>query len=289
MRLVRWPGVLTAAADAATASWLFSPCAPLPFAAVTSAAALLYAGGVVLNDVADASRDATIHPERPLPSGEVTRSSAALFGSGLMAAGLGLAFLAGVPSFIAFVAVGVAILLYDFTLKRVGILGAVGMGLCRGGSVLAAGLASTAGFEMIEAAPIRGALLALPWFLHALFVTLVSLLEESPNRAGRAPWAAAAVVVAPALGFVLLGLRDDPQAAWAVIPWLILVVAAARHVETIRRENTPRSVGMLVREGVFGFLLLDAALLASRGRLAAAGVATGAWLLLRLALRSRRS
>jgi len=289
LRLVRWPGVLTASADAFTAAWLFTGCATPHLFAVCAAAALIYAGGVVLNDVADAGRDRALHPERPLPSGTVSRGAAAVFGSVLIVAGIGVSAVAGMASLMAFTAVAIAVVAYDFALKKVGIGGAIGMGLCRGGSALAAALASPSFRDMVEAVPAQSVKLALPWFLLAVAVTAASLLEESVRRRSLAHWAAAGMAAAPALGAVILATHGDPSTALAVLPWLLFVGALGARVAPIRRDNTPLAMGMLVREGVFGFLLLDATVLAARGHFAMAAGMTALWALLRWVLRTRRS
>ncbi|MCE9637643.1 MAG: UbiA family prenyltransferase [Planctomycetes bacterium] len=99
LRLVRWPGAVTAAGNTAACFLLaHRPGSPGGTSAAVGAiggAALVYAGGVVLNDVADAERDRTLHPSRPIPAGLVDRASALKFGLALLAAGVAsTAFLA---------------------------------------------------------------------------------------------------------------------------------------------------------------------------------------------------
>ena len=54
-----------------------------------------YEGGMFLNDAFDAEVDARERPGRPIPSGLVTRSTVFGIGYGLLGAGLGLLFIAG--------------------------------------------------------------------------------------------------------------------------------------------------------------------------------------------------
>ena len=49
---------------------------------------LLYAGGVVLNDVFDADLDAVERPERPIPSALISKKSAGIFGAVLLLFGI---------------------------------------------------------------------------------------------------------------------------------------------------------------------------------------------------------
>src|SRR5262245_32937610 len=86
--------------------------------AVAAAGAIVYAGGVVLNDVADAERDATLHPSRPIPSGAVSRSSANTFGLALLVGGAALAaLLGGAAAGAAMAAAALAAYAYDFGAK----------------------------------------------------------------------------------------------------------------------------------------------------------------------------
>jgi 4-hydroxybenzoate polyprenyltransferase len=280
--------VITAAADAAAASALFY-CTPGKTAAVTAAAALVYAGGVVLNDAADADRDRTLHPDRPIPRGTVSRRGAFLFAAALLAAGIGTAALAGVPSLAAFAGVTAVAAAYDLLLKRWGLAGAVAVGLCRGGSVLGAALSSPSFADLLAGAPSRALLVPLPWLLHGTAVTAASLLEESPRARALAPAAAAGVLLPAALAFPLLAVPGSPATGIAVASACLLALSLGLAVARVRAAAAPAPAGAIVREGVFGFLLLDAVVLGVRGAPLPAGVALGLWAVLRLALAGKRS
>ncbi len=290
LRLLRWPGILTAAADAATIGLLFAPCADGRVWALGAAAAAAYAGGVVLNDRVDLARDRTLHPDRPLPSGAVRPGAASGVAAGLLLAAPLLGLGAGTHAAAAYVGVVVLVLAYDLVLKRHGLAGAFGMGLCRGGSALAAAMAFPEFRESLAAAPGRALVLPLPWFLHGLLVTWASLQEDRSDAARRVPAAAAAAVLGPALALVLL--RDGPLLARpvAVVPAILLAAAVGVAAAAARRRGGGAGVGLIVREGVFGFLLVDGAALAAR--LPHPGFALGAcsaWAALRFALARRRS
>ena len=286
LRLLRWPGTVTAAADAAAAVCIFR-CDTGRGAAAVAAAALLYAGGTALNDAADAGRDRTLHPERPIPSGAVTRGAAFGFGAALLAAGVAAAAAAGRDSFAAFAGVAGAVLLYDLGLKRLGLLGALGMGLCRGGSVLAAALTSPSYGALLRDAPGRALLLPLPWLLHGTLLTAASLLEESPRRRALAPAAAAGILLPTALVFPLLAVPAERSLGLAIAAAALLTFTLGRSLARARFEATPEAVGGMVREGVLGFLLLDATVLGVRGAAWPAGAAIGLWIVLRALLRGR--
>jgi 4-hydroxybenzoate polyprenyltransferase len=136
LRLVRAPLALTAAGDVvACAALARGPgwgrgAPPLTWGeagALAATALLVYAAGMAGNDLADRSRDRTIHPERPLPSGRlgVTTALAVVLGAaaGAVALGGGPAGHAGAV----LLALGLAAL-YDTWLKRFVTGGALAMG-----------------------------------------------------------------------------------------------------------------------------------------------------------------
>lgn len=141
-RLTRFPNVFTAIADVSMGYLVVETGAvrvPL-WAGVAVVTALVYCGGMVLNDVFDFQLDSKERPERVLPSGRIARSTAALVGGLMLAVGLGLAWLMwsrhdnAVPirfqlGPIATVLVA-CVLLYDGILKPTPV-GPVFMGACR--------------------------------------------------------------------------------------------------------------------------------------------------------------
>jgi hypothetical protein len=282
LRLVRWPGVATAAADAAAASLLF-PCKTGGTVAVAAAAALVYGGGVVLNDAADADRDRALHPGRPIPSGAVKRRAALLFGGVLLAAGVGAAALAGPAPLAAYAGVAALAAGYDFLLKRWGPAGVLAMGLCRGGSVLGAALSSPTYADLLAGAPGRALLLPLPWFLLGCAVTAASLLEGSPRARSLVPAAAAGVLLPVALAFPLLADPRSGALGLSIAAAALLTFALG---SALARDRSPSAV---VREGVFGFLLLDAAVLGLQDAWGPSAGCLALWAALRLVLREKRS
>src|SRR5881628_3700356 len=92
--------------------------------------AIVYAGGVALNDVADADTDITLHPGRPIPSGAVTRMGASAFGLALLAAGVIVSLAAGGPwAGAATTAAALLAFAYDFVTKDRRVIGALTLGL----------------------------------------------------------------------------------------------------------------------------------------------------------------
>jgi hypothetical protein len=90
----------------------------------------LYMGGMVLNDVFDASLDAIERPGRPIPSGRISRTAAAGYGAVLMAIGVSAAAFVGLPSLLIAIVIVPAVLLYNGVLKNT-MAAPLGMGACR--------------------------------------------------------------------------------------------------------------------------------------------------------------
>jgi 4-hydroxybenzoate polyprenyltransferase len=95
-----------------------------------------YAMGLLTNDLADFRIDLQERPRRPLPSGRVRPGSAVVMSAVLLVAGFLCAAAAGTLTLKIGLGLVSAILLYNFLLKRIPIIGELNMGLCRGLSLL---------------------------------------------------------------------------------------------------------------------------------------------------------
>jgi len=291
LRLVRWPGAVTAAANAMTGFLVAHPGpqrdAVAAACAVAAGGALVYAGGVVLNDVADAERDRTLHPARPIPSGDVEASSAARFGFALLVGGALLSTTFGGPwAGAATAAAALFAWLYDFAAKRFRAAGAATLALARAANALAGALVGAASLEALDPSTNAPAVVyPLAVLAYTALLTFTSTFEE--RRPGRATLGACAVAlfVAAAVPWAMFvaGWRAAPALAYA--PLLVTLVSAARDAAV---EEGP-GVGVLVRAGVFGFLLVDAAWLFGVGRYGGGfGLVLG-YVAMRLALARARS
>jgi 4-hydroxybenzoate polyprenyltransferase len=280
-QLLRLPNVFTAMADIGMAA-LVSGALPAHAGAVVLlllASCCLYCAGMVWNDYFDLEQDKLERPFRPLPSGRVSLRTAALLGTGLLAAGIGFAALAGVlgesfraaPLVLA-VLLALTILMYDAVLKRTG-GGPVAMGTCRFLNVLL-GLSAVPG-----ATGPAGVMLALVVGLYIVGVTWFARTEAVASNQRELTFAAgvmlAALVLAltvPALGrpaprgdtssllgFVQIGLGQ------ALFPYLLVAFAfsVGRAVMRAIARPLPEYVQAAVKRAVLGLVLLDAILAAS--------------------------
>jgi 4-hydroxybenzoate polyprenyltransferase len=295
LRLVRWPGAVTAAVNAMTGFLVAQSAAKrmttreeaIAACAVAAAGAIVYAGGVVLNDVADAGRDATLHPERPIPSGAVSRGSASTFGLALLVGGAALAgLLGGAASGAAMAGAALAAYVYDFGAKRSRFAGALVLGLARAANGVAGCLAAvaTASAQARLDQPLV-ATYAFALLGYTAMLTYASTFEErTPTRAAAGAFAVALFVCA-ALPWA------EFTAPWRLAPALAYLPLAGTLLVAARGATEPEGPGMglLVRTAVFGFLLADSAWLLGVGRYDSGFALILAYVGMRFALSRARS
>ena len=258
-RLLRPANILTAWADIVAgyaaavalggASW-DAGAFPLLLLATTG----LYGGGVVLNDVFDASLDSVERPERPIPSGRVARGHAALLGAALLLSGVTAAAMVGPPAGRVAAAIAGLAVLYDARAKHHSAIGPLTMGLCRAGNLL------------LGAAVLPGVLASI-WILGALplvyvaAITLVSRGEVHGALRG-AGALALALVLAVVVGLLLVWRWTSNES----IRMLLFVAAfAAAVLPAFLKAATrpdPATARAAVRAGVLCLVLLDASLAA---------------------------
>lgn len=273
LQLLRAPNLFTVPGDP-LAGYLLAWGVELHWPRVLAACAAsvcFYCAGLLWNDLADLREDAAERPTRPLPSGAVQPRAvwiaSALFifsGLALCAGGGRMALLLG------FSAVA-AIAAYNFLLKKFAFLGAVGMGACRGLSLL---LGAAFGGEISPAAWFAAALLA-------LYIAAVTNLARHETRPAAPTSAALFPLIVLAAGYAVFAakFRDIFFAAfthnnwplfafsetgvtvtWWGLNWvafrvfflpLTLISAVAFYKIALKREELPAHIGALIRSLLF--------------------------------------
>lgn len=276
LKLFRLPLVFTAIADSAAGYWVRRFTAPEPgvLACLAAASACLYCFGMGMNDVADRERDRTLSPGRPLPSGRITLGGA-LRACFLMLAVSGLAIVfvpvrnAGIPGLpddsralgagpadlrlLFWGGAVAAILAYDFLLKSPPVMGAV------------RALNFLMGYYVGETTPLIGVLgyvpgpeIALAPWLYGTSLTYVSTLEDGPVKTARVWMGTVGMTVGLLLPSVLArGITPALGPAGVLLLWILW--RATRAVDK-------KGVMLMVRDGVAGFILLDASIVMSTGK-----------------------
>jgi 4-hydroxybenzoate polyprenyltransferase len=216
------------------------------------ASALLYTGGLVLNDLCDAQRDRTLHPARPIPSGKVSPAQALALGSALLVAGTLVAFSLGPRAGAVAAQIALFVVAYDSFMKRWRLPGAAAMGVLRGLNFALGMAAGGATFHDPATLSVPGALTA-----YTFVLTFLSTFEEGPKtRAvlGAAMVLAAGALLAP-LPFVLMPLR----AAAVLAPSAAAILAAGFRGMAREPEDF---LPTFIRAGVVAMIPFSAAVLA---------------------------
>jgi hypothetical protein len=236
-------------------------------AGLAAASVCLYWAGMAGNDWADRELDAVERPERPIPSGRVSPRQALLTATGLTAAGLGIAALAGGrrAAAVAFPLAG-AVWAYDLKAKNTA-AGPLVMAGCRGLDVL---LGASSG-RIRQAVPA-----ALTVAAHTYTVTALSRHEVS----GAGPLLPAATLAGTVAVAAAAGRR--PGIAGVLAAWYAVRYGAAQ--ARAAAEPSPARIRAAVGTGITGMPPLQGALAAQAGaRAAGLAVAAAAPLARRLA------
>ena len=225
------------------------------------ASLFFYASGLLLNDLADFAEDRAERPTRPLPSGAASRCAATVVAVCLALAGLRLCAIAGTWTF----GVGVALLLsiasYNLGSKRIPVIGALNMGLCRGLSLLLGATAVPHG-DLIIRLMLRGRLdhLLVAFLLVTLFIAAVTNLARFETKSAVPCFAKGLPLLALVVGwfFFVPWNRYFPalQALTRSIAQLGSDLAAARWRSAFQfGNNLDPSHGFIL--AMLGFVLLS--------------------------------
>jgi 4-hydroxybenzoate polyprenyltransferase len=268
--LVRAPAALSVPGDtlagAAAAGWPFGwRTIGLPIASIC-----FYWAGMALNDYADRVLDAVERPERPIPSGRVLPGEALRLATGLTAAGLVVATLAGGARAAAIAGpLAASIWAYDLALKSTP-SGPVAMAACRGLDVLLGAGAAPA--RLVRALPAAGIVAG-----HTFGVTRLSRDEvhgSTPAAVDRALGITA--VAAGGAALAAAGAGGPARIAGLGAVGLYAGTVGSRQLQA-RHDPTATNVRRAVGGGILGLMPLQAALIAAARAVPAALPILGAF------------
>ncbi|KAB2352437.1 SCO3242 family prenyltransferase [Actinomadura rudentiformis] len=262
VELLRAPAALTVPGDALAGG--ATGAAPLV------SAVCLYWAGMALNDYADRVVDAEERPERPIPSGRVRPRQALAIASGLTGAGLAVAALSGRRQVLATaVPLAAVVWAYDLKLKDT-TAGPAAMAAARGLDVLLGGRPGAPQAAVSVAA-------------HTYGVALLSRGEVTGGRSSAAVTALASTAVATAVAAGAL-FRSDRRTS-SLVPLAAYSLAVGRAQSRAVRSPDAYTIRTAVSAGILGLPLLQAALIAARGRPFHAMAMAATWPLARLLTR----
>tara|TARA_R110002049_G_scaffold263561_3_gene439762 strand:+ start:2654 stop:3553 length:900 start_codon:yes stop_codon:yes gene_type:complete len=209
---------------------------------------LLYAGGVVLNDVFDVELDKIERPERAIPSGLISLKSAIIFGSILLLMGIVSAFAVGNLSGGIAVLLAVFILSYDYYAKHKLVLGPINMGVCRGLNLLL-GISILGTIHSMEFTIIP--------VIYIAAITLISKGEVHGDNKKHIVFAGIlyALVLGLIAGFIVFKTENILQ----TLPFLaLLAFLIFRPLRNAYKDNSPQNIKKAVMGGVLSLIILDA-------------------------------
>ena len=275
LQLFRVPNLVTVPGDP-LAGFLIATGGRLDSRVVCAVLASLciYAAGLAMNDLADFAEDKRERPKRPLPSGAITRGTAWIAVVNLIIVGLGLCFLAGPAAVLMGFGTVLGVVLYNFLTKRIPVIGALNMGVCRGLSLLlgaAAGLSPDPSLlekasQLAPFQPVLAAMLAgiapvsgQRFFVFAiggavivaLYIAAVTNLARFETRHEYPRLPRILPLGALLIGFIVLKqatdtiLRDQSPALW-----LVGIILCAMNTAEIMREPPaplPPRIGAFIR------------------------------------------
>ena len=271
LQLFRVPNLLTVPGDPIAGYLLASfGVAEQKLLFAVGASFCFYAGGLLLNDLADLPEDRRERPRRPLPSGAASVSVVAAVLALLFALGLWLCWKVDRVTLATGGALIVAIAAYNCGNKRVPILGALNMGLCRGLSMLLGVTAVPHGdltYRLLAAGRLNQVLI--PVAITTAYIAAITSLArfETHKLIPRIPkWLPSLVLFLGAFAFLR---RLDDSGLISSTPLFVIAIAGAVQV-ALRLERDPATpvpaeIGKLIRV----LLLLQSAYCASVAALGA--------------------
>lgn len=240
---------------------------------ITVASALMYLGGMVLNDVFDHQLDATERPERPIPSGRISLATARTLGWGLLLTGVAAGWTTSLltstlaPALLSTLLAG-TIVAYDGGLKKT-VWGPMAMAACRTLNVLL-GMsvgATTIGdsqlsYSLTNVSPVPAVgiglyILGVTWFARSEAGTSSRTLLTVSALVATAGLALIAAM--PGLAFSNdLSLRLQPF-GWAVL-WIVVGGAILRRMVVAIVNPRPKFVQRAVGNAILSLIMIDAAI-----------------------------
>ena len=216
------------------------------------ASVLLYAGGVVLNDVFDYELDKIERPERPLPRGIISRRAAATFGGLLLLGGIIMALISSNSGGIVAGLLAGSILAYDAFSKKYDFLGPLNMGICRGLN-LALGMTVLGEINWL-------------WYLliplvYIFAITMISRGEvHGANK--RHLVLAGFLYICVILSILTIVLLSSANNYTLILYLLFFSIVIFRPLSKAYFNNSPENIKKAVIAGVLSLILMDATLAA---------------------------
>ena len=253
LRLVRTPNLLTSASDViagcaiALATTSIVNKEKIVFLVITSM--LLYASGIVFNDIFDAEKDRLECPNRPIPSGSVSMKNAIILGSGLGV--MALLFASQISLISLLISAGIITLCFTYNTysKNHVWLRPINMGSCRALNLML-------GMSLI------GSSLWQYWYiaiLPMLFIVNVTIASKNENEGAntKALDIAFALFVSVIMIMLFLAYRQANKNPLLFVSLLVFSIYNVLPYLKARHSPTPEKIKTLITQGILSIILLD--------------------------------
>ncbi|TAN18931.1 MAG: polyprenyltransferase [Chitinophagaceae bacterium] len=255
LRLTRPANLLTAISDiwagaALSGYFLIKDYVAWPLVLLSLSSVLLYAGGVVMNDVFDAKIDAIERPGRPIPFNLVSRTSATVFGISLFVLGIITATFTSTISGILSLFIAMAAIIYDGWTKHHTVWGPFNMGLCRGVNLLL-------GMSILSLQQNPMLLIAI---VPVIYIGAITLISRGEVQGGSrfTLWTALIFYIIVIAAIILVGVIKS-RILPSVIFIILFILFIFPHLMLAIKDPTGRRIGKAVKSGVLGIILMNAA------------------------------
>ncbi|SHK96901.1 4-hydroxybenzoate polyprenyltransferase [Chitinophaga jiangningensis] len=229
----------------------------LPVVCLCLAAAGLYGGGVVFNDVFDAKLDAIERPERPIPSGIISKTQAIILGAYLLLVGVLGAFsvghLTGAPGWLA-IAITLAALVYNKWGKHHPVWGPINMGLCRG-------------FNLLLGISILPEALAQYWWMGiipVIYIAAITNISRGEVHGGNTKSLKVSAVGYAVVYSAMIVLAIHQERLWRALPFILLFMFMVNTpLMKAMKEPSGPNLGKAVKGGILALIAMNAAWVAA--------------------------
>lgn len=264
LQLIRPANIVTAVADILAGislsgfvfSWQLDKV--IEVGLLIAATKMLYAGGIVFNDVFDAELDAIERPERAIPSGKISKQTATIFGTVLLLIGILAASWYSVESGIFALVIALLALLYDKFGKHHSFFGPINMGLCRGVNILL-------GMSIIAEAPLHYWFLAWIPVIYIAAITMISRGEVHGGSKQMLTFGGTLYLIV-SLSQAYFAYHFDNLLIALPLIGLHLYLILMPLYKAIQNPIGP-NIGKAVKAGVLSLIVMDAAWVAVSGNL----------------------
>lgn len=261
LRLIRAPNIITSISNVCAGAYIIGslqgthpPFVPLLILMFCSA--LIYANGIIWNDIFDLEIDKQLRPKRPLPSGKIKVSTAFYISAFFSIIALIMSSLISGTAMLVCLATLISAFLYDAWWKYNDWTGSFAMGICRGLN-LSLGFCAFSAFAFQKNFPNMPEILlfSLFHFLYIFSVTYIGTMQE-----GQAPLEKIYISFGLTFLLILFVIFILPNELYFTAKFILilLLMGGFYRLALIMKYKNPKDIGLTVKYGILSLIPIDA-------------------------------